>query len=169
MARRDRALQWRRAIAVVALVMLPLTTVCRSASAQEAKKAQGGSVSSLSSDASSARPDEPAAPQPGRADGTGKPSLGWERHPLNRFVISDVLDLSFTFTPEFNQTVTVQPDGRIALRGAAAVLAEGRTAEELEAEVRQAYSAVLHEPDKRASKAAAANSLSPCSEQRRWE
>jgi polysaccharide export outer membrane protein len=57
------------------------------------------------------------------------------------------VEINFTFTPEFNQTVTIQPDGRIALRGAAAVIAEGKTAEELEESIRQAYVGALHDPE----------------------
>jgi polysaccharide export outer membrane protein len=60
---------------------------------------------------------------------------------------SDVLEVSFTFTPEFNQTVTVQPDGRIALRSTSAVTAEGKTAAELEESIRAAYAGILHEPE----------------------
>jgi polysaccharide export outer membrane protein len=60
---------------------------------------------------------------------------------------SDVVEVSFTFTPEFNQTATVQPDGRIALRSASAVIAEGKTAEELEETIRTAYTGILHEPE----------------------
>jgi polysaccharide export outer membrane protein len=60
---------------------------------------------------------------------------------------SDVVDVNFTFTPEFNQTVTVQPDGRIALRSASAVVAEGKTAEELEDSIRKAYAGALHDPE----------------------
>ena len=40
-----------------------------------------------------------------------------ERYPRYRLHAGDILDLTFTFTPEFNQTVTVQPDGYINLRG----------------------------------------------------
>ncbi len=40
---------------------------------------------------------------------------------------SDTLDLSFELTPEFNQTVTVQPDGYITLRDAGDLYAEGKT------------------------------------------
>jgi polysaccharide export outer membrane protein len=89
----------------------------------------------------------PAAPQPGVADDQGNHSLGVERRPLYRFAKSDVLQIDFTFTPEFSETATVQPDGRIALRGAKPVIAEGKTAVELEATIRDAYSGFLHEPE----------------------
>src|ERR1700689_1709475 len=44
---------------------------------------------------------------------------------------SDTLELSFMLTPDFNQTVTVQPDGYITLRNAGDLLAAGRTLAEL--------------------------------------
>jgi hypothetical protein len=44
------------------------------------------------------------------------PSLTGERHPQYRLCKSDVVIISFSFAPEFDQTVTVQPDGFIDLR-----------------------------------------------------
>ena len=51
---------------------------------------------------------------------TQSPRLGTfgaqERYTLHP---GDVLDIQYRYTPEFNQTVTVQPDGFISLRSAA--------------------------------------------------
>jgi len=140
-------MMWRRAIAVSALVVLPMQTMYGSAKAQEPGPTQGGSSQRVPPNVQSVREVGPEAPQPGRADGKGNLQLGGERRPLYRISKSDVVEVSFTFTPEFNQTVTVQPDGRIALRGAGAVLAEGKTAEELEESIRMAYGGLLHEPE----------------------
>lgn len=85
--------------------------------------------------------------QPGRADGSGKPALGGERRPLYRLNKSDVLDIDFTFSPEFNRTVTVQPDGYIRLKGLGNLYAEGKTLPDLEETLRQAYAATLHDPE----------------------
>jgi polysaccharide export outer membrane protein len=85
--------------------------------------------------------------QPGRADGTGDPALGGERHPLYRLTKSDTVEVSFTFSPEFNQSLTVQPDGFVALRGAGALLAEGLTIPALREAVTRAYAGTLHEPE----------------------
>src|SRR5258708_23626990 len=41
----------------------------------------------------------------------GDPAFGGERHPLYRLSKLDTVDLNFTFSPEFNQSLTVQPDG----------------------------------------------------------
>jgi len=43
----------------------------------------------------------------------------------------DVLDLSFEFSPEFNQTVSVQPDGYVSLRGIGEMHVAGKTIPEL--------------------------------------
>jgi polysaccharide export outer membrane protein len=59
---------------------------------------------------------------------------------------ADVLELSFPFTPEFNQTVTVQPDGYITLRDADDIRVEGQTLPEVCKSIRIAYSRVLHDP-----------------------
>jgi len=85
--------------------------------------------------------------QPGKAGGTGDPALGGERHPLYRLSKSDELDVIFTFSPEFNQSLTVQPDGYIALKGAGTLLAEGQTIPELQQAIASRYRGVLHEPE----------------------
>jgi polysaccharide export outer membrane protein len=87
-----------------------------------------------------------ATSQPDGADGTGNPVLGRERHPLYRLSKSDVVEISLAFAPEFNQTVTVQPDGYITLKDAGHLVAEGLTAAELERAVGASYSATLHDP-----------------------
>lgn len=87
-----------------------------------------------------------ATSQPDGADGTGNPSLGRERRPLYRFNKSDVLDVSFALAPEFNQTVTIQPDGFISLKGIGYLFAEGLTEPELELAIKAAYERLLHDP-----------------------
>jgi polysaccharide export outer membrane protein len=59
---------------------------------------------------------------------------------------ADVLELSFPFTPEFNQTVTVQPDGYITLRGVDGLRVEGQTLPEVTSSLRTAYAKILHDP-----------------------
>jgi len=58
----------------------------------------------------------------------------------------DVLELNFPFTPEFNQAVSVQPDGYITLRGIGDLVAQGQTLPELTEAIRTAYWGVLKEP-----------------------
>lgn len=59
---------------------------------------------------------------------------------------ADVLTLEFPFTPEFNQTVTVQPDGYVTLRGAENMHVEGETLPEVTQALRTTYSKILHDP-----------------------
>jgi polysaccharide export outer membrane protein len=59
---------------------------------------------------------------------------------------ADVLELNFPFTPEFNQSVTVQPDGYITLRGVDSIRVEGQTLPEVTSSLRTAYAKILHDP-----------------------
>lgn len=83
----------------------------------------------------------------GRADGLGNPLLGGERHPLYRLRRSDVVEISFTVAPEFNQSLTVQPDGYVLLKDAGMVQAEGLNLNEFRAAVEKAYEGYLHDPE----------------------
>jgi polysaccharide export outer membrane protein len=58
----------------------------------------------------------------------------------------DVLALNFQLCPEFNQDVTVQPDGQISLRGVDAVNVEGQSLTEVTASVTRAYASIMREP-----------------------
>ncbi len=77
----------------------------------------------------------------------GSPALTGVRRPLYRLQKSDVVDIKFTFSPEFDQTISVLPDGFIALKGAGDIVAEGLTVSELREAVAKAYQPVLRDPD----------------------
>jgi polysaccharide biosynthesis/export protein len=83
----------------------------------------------------------------GRADGQGNPLLGGQSRPLYRLRQSDVVEISFTVAPEFNQTLTVQPDGYVLLKDAGMVQAEGLNLNEFRAAVEKAYQGYLHDPE----------------------
>jgi polysaccharide export outer membrane protein len=68
------------------------------------------------------------------------------RNPRYQLCKGDVVELNFSITPEFNQTLTVQPDGYIALRDVGDVHVEGQTVPELETTLQKAYKDILHEP-----------------------
>jgi len=87
------------------------------------------------------------APEPSEADGKTSPALTGERRPLYRLQKSDVMEVEFPFSPELDETVTVQPDGFISLRSAQPVYAEKLTVAGLEETIRHAYSGILHEPE----------------------
>jgi polysaccharide export outer membrane protein len=68
------------------------------------------------------------------------------RNSRYRLHSADVLELNFPFTPEFNQAVTVQPDGYITLRGLDGIRVEGETLPEVTKSLQTAYASILHDP-----------------------
>lgn len=58
----------------------------------------------------------------------------------------DSFDVDFALSPEFNQTVSVQPDGYGSLKAVGAIPVQGKTIPELTESIRSAYAAVLHDP-----------------------
>jgi len=96
--------------------------------------------------------DSTAAPQvvrrsdndAGKTD-SSRPALqkrGW-RYQLRP---GDVLDINFPFTPEFNQSASVQPDGYITLRGVGDLHVEGLTKPEVTKTLLSAFGKFLHDP-----------------------
>ncbi len=77
---------------------------------------------------------------------TGGRTLHLQKRFRYRLHLSDVLGLSFPLTPEFDQTVTVEPDGYIALRGIGSISVLGRTLSETSAMIKNAYAKILHDP-----------------------
>jgi polysaccharide export outer membrane protein len=69
-----------------------------------------------------------------------------DRYPRYKVRSGDIFDISFELSPEFNQSVSVQPDGFITLRGIGDVHVAGQTVPELTASIRSAYGQILHEP-----------------------
>lgn len=91
-------------------------------------------------------------PPTSSADGNGtqiekSPALTGVRRPLYRLHQTDVVEIRFTFSPEFDQTLTIRPDGLLSLKSAGDIPAEGLTLSELRNAVRQAYATVLQDPD----------------------
>lgn len=58
----------------------------------------------------------------------------------------DTIDLVFDLCPEFNQTLTVSPDGQISLKAASNIQASGLTLTELSTSINVAYRSVLNNP-----------------------
>jgi polysaccharide export outer membrane protein len=69
-----------------------------------------------------------------------------QRNPRYKISRSDVVDLHFPLSPEFNQTVVVQPDGYISLHAAGSLFVQGMTVPELSVAVKIAYAKVLSNP-----------------------
>lgn len=63
-----------------------------------------------------------------------------------RLTPGDAVELTFPYVPEFNQTLTVQPDGFVTLRTIGDMRVQGRTVPELSAMLREAYTPILREP-----------------------
>lgn len=59
---------------------------------------------------------------------------------------TDVIAVGFPLTPEFNQTIVIQPDGFATLAGVGDVHLQGLTTEQSVQAIRAAYSKVLHDP-----------------------
>ncbi len=87
----------------------------------------------------------PAATNTSNRTEAGGPKLE-RRNPRYRLAKADVIEVDFPLTPEFNQTVTIQPDGYIALRAVGDVHVEGQTIPALTETLRTAYSKILHDP-----------------------
>jgi polysaccharide export outer membrane protein len=69
-----------------------------------------------------------------------------QRYPRYRVAPDDIMDVSFTFSPELNQTVTVQPDGFINLKEVGDIHVQDRTTTEVAELVHKAYANILHDP-----------------------
>jgi len=68
-----------------------------------------------------------------------------ERYPRYLLRTSDVLTIAFPVTPEFDQTVTVQPDGYVGLRGVGDLYVQGKSVPEFIDALRAEYGKFLHE------------------------
>jgi polysaccharide export outer membrane protein len=69
-----------------------------------------------------------------------------DRNPRYQLRTGDTFDLDFELSPEFNQTVAVQPDGYVTLKGVGSIYIEGQTVPELTETVKTAYAKILHDP-----------------------
>jgi polysaccharide export outer membrane protein len=85
----------------------------------------------------------PAAP--GGESGTHVPALQ-ERNPRYLLCKGDAIELNFPFTPEFNQTLTVQPDGYVTLLGVGDIHVEGESVPQLKQVFKDAYTGILDDP-----------------------
>ena len=82
-----------------------------------------------------------------RSPNSGSPALTGARHPQYRLHKSDVVEIKFTFSPEFDQTATVLPDGFLALKTVDNIFAEGLTVTELKALIHESYASMLRDPE----------------------
>lgn len=98
------------------------------------------------------RDQAPTASQPVTQDGNetaenhGQTEILQHRNRRYQLHSADVLSLEFPFTPEFNQSVTIQPDGYVTLRGIENMHVEGETLPQVTIALRTAYAKILHDP-----------------------
>jgi polysaccharide export outer membrane protein len=97
----------------------------------------------VASPAHAAQTTQPADRRDDRA-----PQDGWQLSADGRYRLAptDVLELTFPYVKEFDQTVTVQPDGYITLRAIGDVRVQGRTLPQVQQMLIEAYEPILRAP-----------------------
>lgn len=68
------------------------------------------------------------------------------RNPRYNICAGDTFEVNFELSPEFNQSVTVQPDGFITLKGIGDIHVAGETVPELTQTLRKSYDKILNDP-----------------------
>jgi polysaccharide biosynthesis/export protein len=92
------------------------------------------------------QPNSIAAPAPTKSIEAPPPSQFGQREPRYLLRPGDVFDLQFEFTPEFNQSVTVQPDGFVTLKGVGDTYVQGKSVPELTETLKESYAKFLAKP-----------------------
>lgn len=93
----------------------------------------------------SAEPPQNARSVPRPSAATANPPALHHR-PRYHVAPGDVLSLEFPFTPSMDQKVTIEPDGYVTLRAIGDFYAEGKTTDQLSADLKQAYGKILNDP-----------------------
>jgi polysaccharide export outer membrane protein len=70
-----------------------------------------------------------------------------DREPRYRLQPSDVLEIHYRYTPEFDQAVTIQPDGFVNLQIVGDLKLQGSTLEQVKAAILERASARLQDPE----------------------
>ena len=68
------------------------------------------------------------------------------RFPRYKIEAGDSFDVSFELNPEFDQTVSVQPDGFISLRSVGDIQVAGQTVPEVTETIKNAYGKIMNAP-----------------------
>ena len=83
----------------------------------------------------------------GAAAALAQPGGFSERDPRYRLQPTDVVEIHYRYTPEFDQTVTVQPDGFVALQIVGDLKLQGLTLDQLKAAILEKASLRLRDPE----------------------
>jgi polysaccharide export outer membrane protein len=97
-----------------------------------------------------APPGHAVSPGVGAADPNveaGTPPHFQTRHPRYQVEVGDTIELSFSPTAEYNQTVSVQPDGYITLHDVGDIYVRDKTVPELRELITATYSKILNDPE----------------------
>lgn len=105
---------------------------------------QNAAAQKSTSTVASADPTAPATTN-AKASDAGQDSFR-DRYPRYKLRSGDAFDISFELSPEFNQSVSVQPDGYVTLRGVGDVHVADQTVPQLTSTLRTAYEKILHDP-----------------------
>jgi polysaccharide biosynthesis/export protein len=95
---------------------------------------------------------QPQQPQPPLVPGapadarTATEDVQWFHGGRYRLTPTDVFELTFPYVPEFNQVLTVQPDGYVTLKAVGELRVQGRTVPEIRQMLLEAYAPVLRDP-----------------------
>src|SRR2546423_375140 len=76
-----------------------------------------------------------------------KPALKQHSDDRYRLVPGDVIDIAYRYTPEFNQTVTIQPDGYVGLEIVGDLKLGGSTLDEARRKIIEKASVRLKDPE----------------------
>jgi len=89
-----------------------------------------------------------SALEPGALQDSQDADTEWTHWTSGRYRITpgDVLEFTFPFVPELNQSVGVQPDGYITLKDIPDLRAQGRTLAQVKADVLAAYAPFVRDP-----------------------
>jgi polysaccharide biosynthesis/export protein len=90
--------------------------------------------------------NDPQAGSESKQDRSGSRPAAGQRYPRYLLRPSDVLQITFPISPEYDQTVAVHPDGYISLRGVGDLYIAGKSLPEVTEALRKAYEQFLHEP-----------------------
>ena len=83
----------------------------------------------------------------GAAAALAQPGGFSERDPRYRLQPTDVLEIHYRYTPEFDQTVTVQPDGFVTLQIVGDLKLQGLTLDQLKAAILEKAARRLNDPE----------------------
>lgn len=128
-----------RLVPRISLVPLVVLTLLPAGLCAQAKSPAPGTLT--------AGPTGPLGPAGSAADVSSTAAAFTGPVPLDyRLHLNDRVELQFPFSPEYNETIAVQPDGRIGLREVAPVQVAGKTVLEVQAAIERAYGGILKDP-----------------------